>query len=97
LSSEVRRRRWLVKGYTEKGPSRAKRKIIPGILDSSVDGKALSAIEFIVSHLVGVGGHSGIVGSQRDIVLLARIHTSEQGRGLRSCEHWNCGFGEAVR
>lgn len=58
LSSEVRRRRWLGKGYAKKGPDTAQDKMIPGVLDSSVNGKALSAIEFIVSHLVGVSGDS---------------------------------------
>ena len=54
---------WLGEGYAEKGPCGPKCKIIPGVLDSSINGKALGSIKFIVSHFVGVGSHPGITGS----------------------------------
>ena len=60
LSSEVSRRMWLRMSYTEQGLCTLQRKRIPGILDPSIDGKALGAIELIVRHLVGIRGHSGI-------------------------------------
>ena len=44
------------------------RRRIPGVFDSSVDGKALGAIEFIVGHLIGVPGHSGVIQDQQGVV-----------------------------
>jgi len=60
LSSEVSRRMWLGTVYAKQGPSTVQTKAIPGILDSSINGKALGPVEFIVGHLVGVRGHSKI-------------------------------------
>ena len=67
LSSEVSRRMWLLVGYTERGLSAVQRKIIPCVLDSPINGKALGAIELIVGHLVGIRSHSSIARNQEGV------------------------------
>ena len=68
---------------TEQGLSTPQQKRVPGILDSSIDGKTLGAIEFIVGHLFGIPGHSSIVHNQQGVVCTRDVRTSGQGRDLK--------------
>jgi len=61
--------------------------MVPGIFDSSVDGKAEGAIEFVVSHFVSVSCDSGTARGQWKIIRMTEVRTPERGTGLKSCEY----------